>query len=89
MTAKFLRKVRPDNKGRVLLGKLAQGVSSFTLKQDHGRLILEPNIEIPANEKWLWDNKSALNSVKKGLEDSALGNTKSRGSFAEYVDDEE
>jgi hypothetical protein len=90
MSEKILKKVRPDAKGRIMLGiKVTEGVSSYTLIREQGRLILEPNIEIPAKEKWLWDNKSALNQVKKGLKDSARGRVKSRGSFAKFVDDEE
>jgi hypothetical protein len=47
---------------------------------------LKPQTEIPANEAWLYKNKEALNKVKKGLEDSALGKVESRGSFAQYID---
>ena len=82
-------KVRPDSKGRITLGKIAEGVSSYTVIREKDRIILEPNIEIPAKEKWLFDNKKALRQVKKGLEDSASGNVKSRGNFAKYVDDKE
>lgn len=84
-----LKKVRPDAKGRIFLGALTEGVSSYTITTDHGRIILEPNVEIPAKEKWLWENKTALQQVKKGLQDSAASRTKSRGSFAKFVDDEE
>jgi hypothetical protein len=83
----ILKKVRPDGKGRIFLGALAEGVSSYTIIKDHGRIILEPNIEIPAKEKWLWENKIALQQVRKGLQDSAASRTKSRGSFAKFVDD--
>ena len=81
-------KVRPDSKGRIPLGALAQGVSSFTITRDHDRIILEPNIEIPAKEKWLFDNKIALNRVKKGLEDSANGRVKSLGDFSKFIEEE-
>jgi len=84
-----LKKVRPDAKGRIFLGALTEGISSYTVIKDHGRIILEPNVEIPAKEKWLWENKTALQQVKKGLKDSAAERTKSRGSFAEFVDDDD
>lgn len=80
-------KVRPDSKGRILLGALAKGVSSYTIIEDHGRLILEPNVEIPAQEKWLWENKQALQQVKKGLQDSAEGRIKSRGDFKKFTEE--
>jgi hypothetical protein len=84
-----VKKVRPDSKGRVPLGKIAEGVSSYTVTRDGGRIILEPNVEIPASEKWLWDNKAALHQVQKGLQDSAAGRIKSRGSFSKFMDDKE
>ncbi len=92
MTFKALRKVKPDAKGRVLLGtKLTHGISSYSVIEDRarGRIILEPNVEIPAKEQWLWRNKAVLNQVKKGLQDSASGKVKSRGSFSKFADDEE
>lgn len=78
--------VRPDVKGRITLGHLADGVSSFTVIQDNfHRIILEPNVEIPAREKWLFDNKAALAQVKQGIKDAAEGKLTSRGSFSKYV----
>lgn len=81
--------IRPDTKGRIALGKLAYGVSSFHATTDSmGRIILEPYTEIPASEKWLFDNKPALTAVKKGLSQAAQGLVKSRGSFAPHANDE-
>lgn len=82
--------VRPDSKGRITLGKLAEGVSSFKVsEQPSGGLLLEPMVEIPAQEKWLFENKAALNSVKKGLTESAQGKVRSRGSFSKYTKEDE
>lgn len=63
--------VRPDSKGRITLGRLAQGVSGFSvIKDENNRLILEPYAEIPAREKWLFDNnKSDLEKVKEDAKD--------------------
>lgn len=81
--------IRPDAKGRIALGKLARGVSSFHATTDSkGRIILEPYTEIPASEKWLFDNKPALTAVKKGLSQAAAGRLKSRGSFAQFANEE-
>jgi hypothetical protein len=81
--------IRPDTKGRIALGKLARGVSSFhATLDDEGRIILEPFAEIPAREKWLFENKSALTAVREGLDQSAQGKVRPRGSFARYANDE-
>ena len=78
--------VRPDAKGRVTLSKLAEGVSSFNVSKDKdGRLLLEPMVEIPAKEKWLFENKEALSSVHRGLLDAKHGRVQSLGSFAKYA----
>ena len=80
--------LRPDNKGRICLGKLAKGVSSYRVSVDkQQRILLEPYAEIPAREKWLFDNPEALNALKQGLSDSKAGRVKDRGSFAKYIDD--
>jgi hypothetical protein len=40
--------VRPDSKGRIALGAFAKGVSSFRVhKEEGGRVVLEPFVEIP------------------------------------------
>jgi hypothetical protein len=38
-------------------------------------------------ETWLFENKEALASVKRGLADSAAGRTKDIGSFAAHADE--
>lgn len=78
--------LRPDSKGRITLGSLAAGASSFKAYRDpKGRIILEPQIEVPAAEAWLWMNATALQAVRRGLEDSAQDKTVERGSFAQYA----
>lgn len=82
--------VKPDPKGRITLGHLADGVSRFAITVDtkHHRIILEPFVEIPAREQWLYDNPTALKSVQQGLKDAAEGRVFSLGSFAKYADDD-
>lgn len=71
------KKLIPDDRGRITLGELAKGVSSYiaTFAQD-GTVTLTPMVEIPARERWLWDNKDAMAMVQRGLEQSAAGKTK-------------
>lgn len=78
--------LRPDSKGRITLGNLAAGASSFKAYRDaQGRIILEPQIEVPAAEAWLWQNPAAMQSVQEGLKDSAEGRIVQRGSFARFI----
>jgi len=84
-----IQQIRPDSKGRITLGKLAQGVSSFRARRTaDGNILLEPFTEIPAREKWLFENSTALGAVKTGLAQAAEGKTRSLGSFAQYADED-
>ena len=78
--------VRPDSKGRITLGHLTRGVSGYVITEteDH-KLILEPQVEIPAREKWLFENKKALKKVELGLRDAAKGRLSKKGSFAKFA----
>ncbi|MBL0210421.1 MAG: hypothetical protein IPQ13_05840 [Holophagaceae bacterium] len=89
MAATDMRKtLRPDSKGRITLGSLANGASCFkAFKDKKGRIVLEPQIEVPAIEAWLWKNPAAMEAVQKGLKDSAEGKLVDRGSFAKYADE--
>lgn len=91
MTVRQARKtVRPDSKGRITLGKLVAGASSFKAYKDkQGRIVLEPQVEVPAGEAWLWKNQAAIKAVQQGLKDSAEGRVVQRGSFARFAATEE
>lgn len=82
--------LRPDSKGRIALGALAKGVSSFRVhKEENGRVVLEPFVEIPERERWLYKNPEALAMVEQGLREYGEGKIVSLGSFAQYLDDDE
>ena len=82
--------LRPDSKGRITLGNLAKGVSSFQVrKQSDGSLILEPFAEIPAREVWLYKNPEALALVEQGLRESSTGKTVRMENFAQYANDDD
>lgn len=82
--------VRPDSKGRITLGPLAQGVSGYLLTEteDH-KIILVPYAEIPAREKWLFMNKTALNKIEQGLHDARASHLVDKGSFAKFLKEDE
>jgi len=76
-------KLTVDSKKRISLTKLLpEGkISSVRAYKEDQKIILEPMVEIPAREVWLYENKTALEKVNKGL--SQKGTVK-RGSFAKY-----
>ena len=83
--AKGLYRLRPDAKGRITLGKLADGVSSYRARRlPDGKIVLEPFVEIPAEERWLWENKEALASVKRGIADAKAGRL-TKMTFKKYL----
>ncbi len=73
-----------DSKNRISLTKLLPDlkVSSVKAYKEDDRIVLEPMVEIPAREIWLYRNKKALKKVRKGL--SQKGSVK-RGSFAKHA----
>lgn len=82
------RKLVPDAKGRVTLGKLAEGVSSYRAhREEDGRIVLEPMAEVPFAEAWLFANPEASASVKRGLKEAAAGAVRKARSFRRHVKD--
>jgi len=63
-----------DDRNRLTLGELLKGSKRVRLyKNDRGEFLLQPVVEIPASEAWLFRNKEAFESVKKGLKDASEG----------------
>ena len=86
------RDVRPDRRNRLALGKALKDFedASFNVYQDErGRIVLDPQVSVPASEAWLYRNTKALASVRRGLADAAAGRTKFLGSFARYADEDD
>jgi hypothetical protein len=82
---KGVYRLRPDAKGRITLGKLAEGVSSYRARRKaDGTIVLEPFVEIPADEQWLWDNKEELAKVLQGIADAKAGRL-TKMSFKKYL----
>jgi hypothetical protein len=83
------RDVRPDSRRRIALGRALADLedASFNIYRDEeGRIILDPQVSIPASEAWLFQNPKALDSVRRGLAEAADGKTTAIGSFAEFAD---
>jgi hypothetical protein len=86
---------RPDDRGRITLGSsLTSGVSRYDVFVDDetGEVLLRPYKEVPANEAWLFANKTAHKLVSDGLESAKQGKTTkidlSASSWIDSVEDE-
>jgi len=63
-----------DDRNRLTLAELPKGLRRVQIyKNDRGEVLLRPVVEIPASEAWLFQNKEAFESVKKGLKDASKG----------------
>jgi len=65
-----------DQRNRIVLHGIRdlQGVKRVKIyTSGHGEILIRPMVEIPASEAWLFRNKKALASVKKGLKQAAKG----------------
>lgn len=56
--------LRPDAKGRINLGEIANNVSSYRVTvEDGGKVMLDPYTEIPLSEKWIFEDKDLLEKI--------------------------
>jgi hypothetical protein len=63
-----------DDRNRLTLGELLEGAKRVRLYRNRrGEMLLQPVVEIPASEAWLFQNREALESVRKGLEEASKG----------------
>lgn len=63
-----------DERQRVALGDILKGIKRVQIfRNASGEILIRPLVEIPASEAWLYKNKKALSSVRKGLEEAAQG----------------
>ena len=53
-----------------------------------GQILLSPEVTVPLHEAWLYTNKAALESVRRGIEEAGRGKTHKIGSFAKHATDE-
>ncbi len=77
--------VKSDAKHRVVL---KDPVHEFyrIYRNPAGQILLDPQVMIPAQEAWLFKNKKALDSVRRGLKQLGEGKFIKMPSFAKYAD---
>lgn len=83
--------IKPDSKKRVLLSKALNlpDVTFDVYCNRLGQIVLDPRHSIPAYEAWVFRNQDVLESVKRGLEESAQEKVQDLGSFAAYAVEED
>jgi hypothetical protein len=89
-----------DDKKRVVLKKaidmlrqqfgqeLESGIRFAVAYNSAGQILLSPETAIPLHEAWLYKNKGALESVRRGLDDAKKGRIKKGRSFAKHANDD-
>ena len=77
---------RADDRGRLTLGTVAKKKNYRVMINQFGQILLDPIVNIPEKEIWLWKNQSAMNSLQRGLEEAEAAETIDMGSFAEHAD---
>ncbi len=77
--------VKLDSRNRVTLMRVSKKLSAiYKLYMREDTIVLEPVVEIPADETWLFapENKGLLARIKKGLKE---GGTIDLGSFKKHA----
>src|SRR3972149_568987 len=78
-----------DDRNRLTLGELVECAKRVRIyRNDRGEVLLQPVVEIPASEIWLFQNQKALESVKKGskmIKDLKKNTMLSRRQFAFFL----
>lgn len=78
--------VQSDSQGNIALETGIKSKTYRVLTNDLGQILLEPIVDIPERERWLFENPEALAAVKQGLKEAAEGKGEYIGSFAQYAD---
>lgn len=67
--------VKIDSRNRITIPKgLSKGLADlYKIYEERGNIVLEPVIEVPKEEKWLFDpqNKELVEGLKKALKQKA------------------
>lgn len=86
--------VNMDDRQRVSLTRILSKEEKenhypFRMYREGAKIVLEPVIEVPAKDHWIYEDPDALASLMKGIKDAEEGRLNDLGSFAQYVADKE
>ena len=91
---KHIPTVNMDAKQRVCLTRVLsrderKHFSSFRIYREGDKIVLEPVVEIPSKDHWIYKNPKALASLMRGIQDAEEGRLHDLGSFSKYAKDVE
>ena len=78
--------VKTDDRGRLTIGAVAKTKSYRVLINEAGQILLDPIVNIPERELWIWQNSIARGSLERGIQQVSSGEVHELGSFAQYAD---
>jgi len=86
--------VNMDQKQRICLTRMLtkeerENFSSFRIYREAGKIVLEPVVQVPEKDHWIYKDPKALASLMKGIKDAEEGRLNDLGSFAQYAEDDE
>ena len=85
MAGKTLR--QPDSAGRIIIGRQYRDKQFAVEELPNGDILLQPVVIRHEREAWLYENPEIMAALDQALEQSANGEGKYVGSFAQYVAD--
>jgi hypothetical protein len=82
--------VNMDDKQRICLTRVLskeerENFNRFRIYRQKGKIVLEPVVEVPAKDHWIYKDPKALASLMKGIKDVEEGRLYDLGSFAKYA----
>ena len=86
--------VSMDDKQRICLTRVLskderENFNSFRIYRQEGKIVLEPVVEVPEKDHWIYKDRKALASLMKGIKDAEEGRLHDLGSFAKYAEEDE
>lgn len=86
-----------DAKNRINLGQKILRLISMLVKAktkgfdifygENGDILLRPMVTIPATEIWVYENKTVINKIRKGLADAKKGRTEKIEDLDQFFED--
>lgn len=89
-TFKPMGEVAADDRGRLAFGKagVRRDDRYAVAVNDDGEILLTPLATVPKRELIIWENQRLRESLAAGLRQAEAGETRSLGSFAQYVSED-